>query len=96
MENIMENDERLEKLAAVNTVEQLNQFMAETGFTLDEGVTAEQFLAAMKSEVSDELGEDDLDAVAGGVLITTGMLWTAARLGLPIAIYIARYVLGRR
>lgn len=96
MENKIQNDDLLEKLGAVETVDELNKILAENGIALEEGITAEQFLATMKGEVSDELGEDDLDAVAGGVRITAAMIRAAAQLGLAIAIYIARYIRKRR
>lgn len=95
MENIVQNNEQLEKLAAVETVEELNKFMAENGLTLEEGVTAEQFLAAMKGEASDELDENDLDAVAGGIVITWAMVMAAGALGIAVGTYIRRYILKR-
>ena len=83
-------EEILVKLANVNTVEELNAILAENNVALEEGVTPEAFLAELKAE-SDELNVDDLDNVAGGIIITTAMVLKAAVLGLSIAAFIKRY-----
>lgn len=96
MDNKIQNDDLLEQLAAVETVEELNKVLAENGIALEEGVTAEQFLATLKAEDNGELSEDDLDAVAGGVVITTAMILAAAVIGISIAVYLRRYYRKRR
>ena len=82
------SEEILVKLANVNTVEELNAVLAENGAKLEEGVTPEAFLEALRSG-GDELTEDALDDVAGGLVTPVAIL--AAALGISVALYIKRY-----
>lgn len=69
MEAILRNAELMEKLSGIETAEELVKVLEEQGVALEPGVDAQQFLNAMKNPVeSDELGEDDLDNVSGGVV----------------------------
>ena len=87
-------EEILKELAKVETVEELNAVLAANNIQLEEGVTPEAFLDAMKNG-DGELSEDDLGDVAGGVVITLGMTLAAAALGISIARYIAKYLRRR-
>jgi hypothetical protein len=85
-------EEILIKLANVNTVEELNAILAENNIALEEGVTPEAFLEALKAD--EELSEDALDDVAGGVFMpTVGIAATlmAIRLGMSLASYLRKY-----
>lgn len=88
MENIIQNEELVKKLAAVETVEELNKVLADNDIVLEDGITAEQFLEAMKGGADEELSEDDLMDVSGGV--SKIFLRSAARAaGMAVAKYIA-------
>ena len=86
-------EEILKELAKVETVEELNAVLAEKGIELEEGVTPEAFLEAMKSG-GDELSEDDLGDVAGGLIgiYSPSISRKARKLGISIAVYIARFI----
>ena len=87
-------EEILQKLAEVETVEELNAVLEANNIPLEEGVTPEAFLAAMKSD-SDELNEDALDDVAGGTDISWAMRQAAKKLCISIALYIKKYLRKR-
>lgn len=87
-------EEILKKLAAVESVEELKAVLAENDIQLEEGVTPEQFFETMTNG-NDELTEDDLGDVSGGVVITTTVALAAA-LGISVAVYIAKYLRRRK
>lgn len=91
MENIIHNEELMKTLAAVGTAEELMKVFEENNITLEEGVTAQQFLDTMKGTQSEELGEDDLDEVSGGVIVTPALIVAAAAAGLSLARYLKKY-----
>lgn len=89
-------EEILKKLAAVNSVEELKAVLAENDIQLEEGVTPEAFFETMKNG-SDELNEDDLSDVSGGAIgiKSPSVSWAARKLGISIAVYIAKYLTRR-
>lgn len=84
------NEEMMIKLANVETADELNAILNENDLVLEEGVTPELFLETLNAD-SDELSADDLDGVAGGIVVTWAMTLAARRLGLSIAAYLKRY-----
>lgn len=91
MEDILQNEELMKKLAAVETVDGLNKVFAENNIVLEDGVTAEQFLEAMKGSANEELGEDDLMDVSGGALFGPKIRGKAREVGIAIAKYLKKY-----
>lgn len=92
MENIINNEELMKKLAAVETVEELMKVFEENSITLEEGVTAQQFLDTMKGTQNEELNEDDLDDVSGGIIVSTtaAAAVVAGAAGLALALYLRK------
>lgn len=91
MERITQNSDLMEKLMSVETVEDLNRVLDEHGVALEAGITAKQFLDTMNSDDNIELDEENLEAVAGEVIITPTIIAAATVLGLSVAAYI-KYV----
>lgn len=95
MNDLIRNTELMEKLATVATAEELTKVFAEYSIVLEEGVTAQQFLHTMRDINSDELDENNLDDVSGGVIITPTIIAAATVAGLSLAAYL-RYYLAKR
>ena len=92
MNNLIHNTALMEKLATVATAEELTKVFAEYNIVLEKGVTAQQFLNTMRGSKSDELNEDDLDDVSGGVIITPTIIAAATVAGLSLAAYLKYYL----
>lgn len=69
MDSILQNEELMQKLACCGTVDELNNVLEANNIVLQEGITAQQFLNVMNGESYDELGEDDLADVSGGIMV---------------------------
>lgn len=65
--NILENEELLKKLAEAESPEALLAVMAENNMALEEGLSAEEFFDTLHAPLEDELSEDDLTDVSGGL-----------------------------
>ena len=74
--DLMENEEFAEQLKNVTSIEGAVALFASKGVS----VTAEELTGYMGDGASDDLSEDDLDAVSGGLAIGIGFRIVAAYL----------------
>lgn len=79
-EKLLQNEALMEGLAEVQTVDQLVALLAEHNVELEAGVSAEQLLAQLKAEPTDELDENALEDVSGGVILTGALVAGAVAL----------------
>jgi len=68
-EKLMQNEALMEGLAEVQTADQLAALLAAHDVALEEGTSVEELLAQLKAEPTDELDEDALADVSGGVIL---------------------------
>lgn len=74
---LLQDQEFIEGLRSVNTPEELKEILDERNITLEEGLSYDEALMKMKEYDGSELSEDDLEAVSGGILVTTAVAATA-------------------
>ena len=92
MEKILQNEELLEAITAVETPAELGELFAQNGIQLEEGYTIEKAFADLKAQENAELGEEALDDVAGGIALLTGALAAGAfTVGAGAVIFIGGY-----
>lgn len=67
MTTILENKQLMENLVEVETPEELTALFAQHSIELEEGLTAEEAFRLLKEQGSDELDENELENVNGGI-----------------------------
>ncbi len=75
VQKLLENEQFLEGLVNAETPEELGVVFKENNIVLAEGETLEDAFAAAQAAKTDELNEDSLEEVSGGVVLA---LTTAA------------------
>ena len=85
LQELMNNNEFTDLLFSAQTPNAFVEILTENGITLD-GISKEEAFAIFHSANSDELNEDSLDHVAGGVSVPITLALCVAG---PIGIYCA-------
>ena len=67
MEKILQNEELMEGIAAVETAEELAELLAQHNIQLEDGLTTEKAFELIQAQQNGELNEESLDDVAGGI-----------------------------
>ena len=70
---LMENEEFLKGLVEAKNPEELAAVLKANNIELPEGETIEQAYEAVQAHKTDELTEDSLEEVAGGIIITASV-----------------------
>lgn len=75
LKKLMDNETFMNGLASVESADDLAKVLSENNVELD-GVTVEEAFAQIQEQ--EDLSEDDLEKVSGGILFTTALLATGA------------------
>ena len=78
LEKLMENDELLKGLVECSTPDELMKILKENELELEEGLTPEEAFKAVKEYQNDEVSEEALENVSGGMAISTGLMVVGA------------------
>jgi hypothetical protein len=78
MEKLMANDELMKGLVECSTPDELMKILKENELELEEGLTPEEAFKAVKEYQNDEVNDDQLENVSGGIAISTALLAVGA------------------
>lgn len=73
MEKLLQNEELLNGLVEVETPEALAKLFAEHNVVLEEGLSIEQAFQMVQDRKTDELNEEALEDVNGGIALAVGL-----------------------
>lgn len=73
LEKLMQNEELMTGLAEVETAEELMELFSANNLQLEEGLSPEEALRLVKASRMEDLQEDDLEMVGGGIALTVGI-----------------------
>ncbi len=76
VKKLLENEAFLEGLVDAETPEELAEVLKANNLELEEGLTIEKAFEVCQASKTDELSEEALEDVAGGVVITLGIAAT--------------------